>query len=78
MMTTILVALFVAGWVAAAVVGTQTYFLGEQSKLIHERNWRSASFEAIAIPITGQPTNYATRTPAYSGDAYSSRRLSSR
>ncbi|MBE9064288.1 photosystem II protein, Psb35-related [cf. Phormidesmis sp. LEGE 11477] len=78
MMTTILIALIVAGWAAVAIIGTQTYFLGEQTKPIHERNWRSASFEAIAVPITGQPTNYATRTPAYSGDAYSSRRLSSR
>lgn len=75
MMTTILITLIVAGWVAVAIIGTQTYFLGEQTKPIHERNWRSESFEAIAVPITGQATNYATRTPIYSGDAYSSRRL---
>ncbi len=78
MMTTILITLIVAGWVAVAVVGTQTYFLGEQTKPIHERNWRSESFEAIAVPITGQPTNYAARTAVYGGDAYSSRRLSNR
>ncbi len=29
-MTTILIALFLIGWVAAAVIGTQAYFLGEQ------------------------------------------------
>jgi len=30
---TILIALFIVGWVAAAVIGTQAYFRGEQSKL---------------------------------------------
>jgi hypothetical protein len=35
---TILIALFVIGWVAASVVGTMTYFRGEQTKPIHERN----------------------------------------
>lgn len=72
MMMTILIALFVIGWVAAAVIGTQAYFLGEQSKPIHERNWRSESFEQIATTVTGQATDYANRVPAYSGDAYSS------
>ncbi|MEM6448769.1 MAG: hypothetical protein AAF703_00490 [Cyanobacteria bacterium P01_D01_bin.105] len=69
---TILVSLIVVGWLAAAVIGTQAYFRGEQTKPIHERNWRSDSFEKIAITVTGQPTDYAQRTPAYSGDAYAS------
>jgi hypothetical protein len=72
MMMTILVSLIVVGWVAAAVIGTQAYFMGEQSKPIHERNWRSESFEKMAVAVTGQATDYATRVPAYSGDAYSS------
>jgi len=75
MMTTILVSLFVVGWAAVAILGTQAYFLGEQSKPIHERNWRSESFEAIAVTVTNQPTDYAARTAAYSGSAYSSRNL---
>lgn len=61
----ILVSLFVIGWVAVAVVGTQAYFLGEQSKPIHERNWNSDSFEAIAVTVTGAEVDYGTRTPGY-------------
>jgi len=74
-MLTILVALFVVGWVAAALIGTQAYFRGEQSKPIHERNWRSDSFEKLAESITGVETDYDDRTPAYRMDAYSSRML---
>ena len=37
-MTTILIALFAIGWVAAALLGTQAYFLGEQTKPIHPHN----------------------------------------
>ncbi|MFM6358594.1 MAG: photosystem II protein, Psb35-related, partial [Planktothrix sp.] len=40
-MFTVLISLFIIGWVAAAVIGTQAYFLGEQTKPIHERNWNS-------------------------------------
>jgi hypothetical protein len=70
---TILIALFVIGWAAAAVLGTQAYFRGEQSKPIHERNWRSASFEKLSESITGTQIDYSTRVPAYSDlDAYSS------
>jgi hypothetical protein len=68
----ILISLFVVGWVAVALIGTQAYFRGEQSKPIHARNWRSASFESLATSITGQSTDYSERVPAYSGDAYSS------
>ena len=67
--------LFVVGWVAAAVIGTQAYFLGEQSKPIHERNWRSESFEKLAESITGTEIDYSQRTPAFEVDAYSSQLL---
>jgi hypothetical protein len=74
-MMTVLIALFVVGWVAAAIIGTQAYFLGEQSKPIHERNWRSRSFEQLSTSITGKEIDYAERVPAYSLDAYTSRSL---
>lgn len=70
---TILVALFVVGWVAAAVLGTQAYFRGEQTKPIHERNWRSDSFETLSESVTGSKVDYETRIPAFEvADAYSS------
>ncbi|WP_207714456.1 hypothetical protein [Scytonema sp. UIC 10036] len=72
---TVLIALFVVGWAAAALIGTQAYFLGEQRKPIHERNWRSESFEKLAKSITGQDINYSDRTPAYTMDAYASNNL---
>ncbi|VXD20732.1 photosystem II protein, Psb35-related [Planktothrix paucivesiculata] len=75
-MFTVLISLFVVGWVAAAVIGTQAYFLGEQTKPIHQRNWNSASFEQIAQSVTGHETDYAVRVPAYSLDAYASNNLS--
>lgn len=70
----ILTVLFVVGWVAVAALGTMAYFLGEQSKPIHERNWRSQSFEQLSAAITGQQIDYSTRTPAslITLDAYSS------
>ena len=49
----LLIALFVIGFVAVALLGSQAYFRGEQSKPIHERNWRSESFEKLAVAITG-------------------------
>jgi len=73
---TILIALFVIGWVAVALLGTQAYFRGEQSKPIHERNWRSVSFEKLSESITGTAIDYNTRVPAYSYlDAYTSSTL---
>jgi hypothetical protein len=70
---TILFAVIVVGWVAAAVIGTQAYFRGEQSKPIHERNWRSKSFEKLSESITGTKVDYSTRVPAFdSTDAYTS------
>jgi hypothetical protein len=68
----ILVSLFVVGWVAAALIGTQAYFRGEQSKPIHDRNWRSESFEQLAVSFTGAQTDYNQRVPGFSSDAYSS------
>ncbi|NJL45136.1 MAG: hypothetical protein HC922_04015 [Leptolyngbyaceae cyanobacterium SM2_3_12] len=68
----ILISLFVVGFVAAALIGTQAYFRGEQTKPIHERNWSSDSFEQLAQSITGQATDFNDRVPAYSGDAFSS------
>jgi hypothetical protein len=72
---TILVALFLIGWVAAALIGTQAYFRGEQSKPIHARNWRSSSFEQLAQSFTGAETDYSQRTPGFQADAYTSRLL---
>ncbi|MBW4545428.1 MAG: hypothetical protein KME25_13415 [Symplocastrum torsivum CPER-KK1] len=71
----IVIALFVVGFVAAVLLGTQAYFRGEQSKPIHERNWRSESFEKLAESITGTEIDYTQRTPAYQIDAYSSQLL---
>jgi hypothetical protein len=76
-MTALLIGLFVVGWVAVALIGTQAYFRGEQTKPIHERNWRSESFESLARSITGQATDYSDRVPAYSADAYTSANLPS-
>lgn len=74
----ILIALFLVGWVAVAVLGTQAYFRGEQSKPIHERNWRSESFESLSEAITGAPIDYSVRVPAYADlDAYTSKILPS-
>ncbi|MCT7957030.1 photosystem II protein, Psb35-related [Laspinema palackyanum] len=74
---TILIALFIVGWVAVALLGTQAYFRGEQSKPIHERNWRSESFETLAESITGTDIDYSKRVPAFEVDAYSSSNLPS-
>lgn len=74
---TILIALFIVGWLAASVIGTQAYFRGEQSKPIHDRNWRSESFEKLAETVTGTKINYNDRVPAYRMDAYASNNLPS-
>jgi cytochrome b561 len=76
-MMIILIALFLIGWVAVAAIGTQAYFLGEQTKPIHEKNWNSDKFEKVAQSVTGKETNYSDRIPAYSMDAYASNSLSS-
>jgi hypothetical protein len=66
----LLITLFVVGWLAAVLIGTQAYFRGEQTKPIHARNWRSESFESLAVSITGVATDYADRVPAFPLDAY--------
>lgn len=76
-MMTILIALFIVGWLAASVIGTQAYFRGEQSKPIHDRNWRSESFEKLAESVTGTKIDYNERVPAYRMDAYASNNLPS-
>ncbi|ERT05983.1 hypothetical protein M595_4017 [Lyngbya aestuarii BL J] len=67
-----LAGLFIAGWAAAAVIGTMAYFRGEQSKPIHQRNWDNDSFEQIAQSVTGAEIDYNERVPAYALDAYAS------
>lgn len=67
----ILTALFAVGWIAVALIGSQAYFRGEQTKPIHERNWRSRSFESLAVSVTGTETNYNQRTPGFRTDSYS-------
>ncbi|PSN13137.1 hypothetical protein C7271_22830 [filamentous cyanobacterium CCP5] len=74
-MIALLISLFVVGWAAAALIGTQAYFRGEQTKPIHERNWRSESFDQLAKSVTGQSTDFSDRVPAYSGDAFTSNSL---
>lgn len=64
-MLTILLAVFVIGWVAAAIIGTQAYFKGEQTKTIHERNWNSEGFEQTARLVTGGETDWSKRIPAF-------------
>jgi hypothetical protein len=72
---TILIALFAIAWVAASVIGTQAYFRGEQTKPIHARNWRSESFEKLAVSVTGVETDFSNRAPAFPLDAYESATL---
>ncbi|MBW4683254.1 MAG: hypothetical protein KME19_24680 [Microcoleus vaginatus WJT46-NPBG5] len=67
---TVLIALFIVGWVAAAVLGTQAYFRGEQSKPIHQRNWNSDSFEKLAESVTATKTDYSERVPGYPVEAF--------
>lgn len=72
----ILITLLVLGWLAASLIGTQAYFLGEQTKTIHERNWNSKSFDQLAQSFTGRKTDYLVRVPASSLDAYQANKLS--
>ena len=74
-MTTLLIAVFLIGWMAAAVVGTQAYYLGELTKPIHERNLKSESFEKLAKSFTGMDIDYAQRIPAFPLDTYTSHNL---
>ena len=68
----ILLAVIIVGWVAAAILGTQAYYFGEQSKPIHERNWSSEGFDKFAKLATGRETDFSERTYSFGGDAYTS------
>jgi hypothetical protein len=74
-MMTVLISLFVVGWVAASLLGSLAYFMGEQRKPIHERNWSSKGFDKLAYSITGQEVDYSDRIPAYAMDAYASQAI---
>ena len=76
-MMTILISLFVGGWVAASLIGSQAYFRGEQRKPIHERNWSSESFDFLAKSVTGKDTDYIERVPAYAIDSYAGKEMGS-
>lgn len=71
----VLATLFLVGWVAVALIGSQAYFQGEQSKPIHERNWRSKSFEKLSKNLTGKEIDFNERTPGFRSDSYSRRLL---
>ncbi|MBT9311866.1 photosystem II protein, Psb35-related [Leptothoe kymatousa] len=71
-MIAVLLSVIVVGWVAAAIIGTQAYFMGEQTKPIHERNWNSEGFDGLAKLVTGRETDFNDRVYPFSGDAYSS------
>ncbi len=58
---TVLAILFISGFVAATAIGTQAYFLGEMTKPIHERNWKSEGFHKLAKTFTGKSVNYQDR-----------------
>ncbi|NJN31877.1 MAG: hypothetical protein HC824_16695 [Synechococcales cyanobacterium RM1_1_8] len=74
-MFTLLFAVIVIGWVAAAVLGTQAYFRGEQRKPIHARNWNSEPFEQLAMSFTGEETDYGDRVPGFDvTDSYAASR----
>ena len=74
-MTVLLITILLAGWVAAALIGTQAYFRSEQTKPIHERNLKSETFELLARSFTGRETNCAERIPVIALDAYASNNL---
>jgi hypothetical protein len=64
-MFAVLLGVILLGWIAAATLGTMAYFRGEQRKPIHERNWRSGSFEKLSQSITNKKIDYAERVPAF-------------
>ena len=74
-MTTLLIAVFIIGWTAAAIIGTQAYFRGEQTRPIHERNLKSESFERLAKAFTGREIEYGERIPVSALDTYASNNL---
>ena len=75
-MFAILIAVILTGWAAAALIGSQAYFRGEQSKPIHDRNWNSDAFEQLATSVTGRSTDYSSRVPSRGLDAYAAQNMS--
>lgn len=61
--------LYLVGFVAAVLLGTQAYFKGELSKPIHERNWRSDGFHSLAKVFTGESVDYQRRASSPSAEA---------
>ena len=61
---TILICLFIVGWVTAGLIGTQAYFRGEQRKPIHERNWNNNQFDELAKSFTGKETEKERSYPS--------------
>ena len=57
----VLAIVVISGFVAAVSIGTQAYFLGEMTKPIHERNWKSEGFHRLAKIFTGTSVNYRDR-----------------
>jgi hypothetical protein len=75
-MMTLLIALTLVAWIGVALLGSQAYFRGEQTKPIHERNWNSDGFEQVAEVVTGGKTDYTHRVPGFVVDgAFGSRTL---
>lgn len=74
----ILSLLAIAGWSAVALIGTQAYFLGEQRKPIHDRNWKSESFRRLAKAFTARNTDEGDRVPALAMDSFYSANLPKR
>ncbi|MGC9505814.1 photosystem II protein, Psb35-related [Baaleninema sp.] len=71
----LVISLIIIGWTAAAVLGTQAYFRGEQSKPIHERNWNNTAFDQLAEAFVGRQTDYTVRVPVYAMDEFATRNL---
>ncbi|MEM8714324.1 MAG: hypothetical protein AAGE92_00875 [Cyanobacteria bacterium P01_G01_bin.4] len=67
--------LYLVGFVAAVVLGTQAYFKGELSKPIHERNWKSDGFHSLAKVLTGEDVAYQDRASSPAAEVALSRVL---
>jgi hypothetical protein len=68
-MLALIAVLFAVGFAAATILGTQAYFLGEQTKPIHERNWKSEGFHRLAANLTGRQVRYQDRASSPAVDA---------
>ena len=69
----LLISVVVIGFIATITLGSQAYFRGEVTKPIHERNWNSSAFDALAETVTGEKVDQFNRQPGFEvGDAYTS------